>query len=127
MKVTIDSGEETFGLFSKTTLPFLSITVEFSQEELAIVKKHKLEKLVLLEQGPSPWHHLKKLADLSPTDQTYWYLKVKDFLKGSYKRHFNNPVEILNYKAQLQDAFTKLKEYLTVSAVPLATKETLEF
>ncbi len=49
MKLTLNRTEEQAGLFKKSTVYYLDVTLEATPEEMALIKKHKWDEMPLCE------------------------------------------------------------------------------
>ncbi len=126
MRVSIDHREITTGLLRRTTQYEVVTKVDFSDEELAVIRHRRLEDTIVLERVPDRIHASKftqqELADLA--DQ--WHLKIKSLMKRSPDVHtLDTPIEAKQYEQDLTGALRNLKAYIEGNAT-LAGAKTFE-
>ncbi len=126
MQVSIEHREATSGLFKKVTLQEVAITVQFTEEERAIIKKHRLEQAIVLEREPNAYRtkHLTQAERIQLAD--VFHLKVDSLLRGTDVYACDTPLEARQYDANLKDALRNLKAYLTENVDAPAGVETFE-
>jgi hypothetical protein len=117
MRVSIEHREKTSGLFMKTTQYEVLTRVDFSDEELAIIRHRKLEKTIVLERSPDRRHASKfsqqELVELA----TEWHLKISSLMKRNPDVHtLDTPIEAKQYEQELTDALRQLKAYIEGNA-----------
>lgn len=112
MRISIEHGETTTGFIFKKTLFTVRLAVQFSEEELAIIKLRKLESDVLVERDPP--------ADVSlrNTDNpNIFHLTIGKLVKkGSDTYVVSTPIEAKNYEMLLHERLKLLKEYIMGNA-----------
>lgn len=112
MKVSIEHGEKAEGFIRKTTYYTVTTTVEFSEEEKAIMAKSKLDKKVLMNrpipanQNPAKFKGMEDVFDLS----------MYKLLKGPDVYFFDNVADAKAYEEELKEALGNLKRAITANA-----------
>lgn len=105
MRVSITHGEKKTGLIMKKTFYTVLVQVEFSQEELAVIKQRKLEKTIVMER-PWPAH----MGEMSGN----YNLSIGSLVSNlTTETNFTTPVEAKQYEAELTNKLRALKEFLT--------------
>jgi hypothetical protein len=136
------------GLFRKAktrelTLYVVSVSVDFAEEERAILTQHKLwDSTVWTDQAsPSEYYNSLLKAKGLPPDHTTITLTTtikdlasppghKDYDKPYHgtRRAFNSPVEALNFETELKTKHLPgIKRLMEASQASLGKSETLEF
>ncbi len=105
MKLTLDRREvEKKGLFKKSTLYFLDVDMQFSDEELALIKKHKWGDLPMCT---AVFEHTQNMA---------WTMVVDVFTKGPKEFGFKKVEELASAESQLIESARALKSNLEGAA-----------
>lgn len=123
MRVSIEHSEESMGLLFKKPLYAVTATIQFSEEELAIIKTRRLKDFVVLERD---WQAtLQKKVEAHPE---YWatlappHLKVSDLVKGRDTYTFFTPIEAKSYENKLTDGLKQLKQFIAGNAATAESK-----
>lgn len=127
MRVNIEHGTETKGLIRKTTFHLVALTVEFSEEEKAIIKERKLERDLILERGVpanvnEEKHESRGLlskvvtAAVKGRDANHFHLTIGKLLNGTDTYALATPLEAKEYEAELKDKLVTLKGYIVGNA-----------
>ena len=130
MKVTINHVQKTTGMIRRTTHHGVSVRVQFSAEELAVIRERKLEKDVVLERGyPSDMsdgaiekHETKGLgrklltAAVSGTDALHFHLTINKLMQGEDVYFLSTPMEAKGYEAELKDKLVEPKNWIMGNA-----------
>jgi hypothetical protein len=104
MRVSIDHGEFVKGLVIKKRWPSVTVKVEFSEEEKAIIKQRKLEKIVVMERD-WPAHMGTMSGDFN--------LTIGGLLKNQLTEYTcDNISRAKQYEAELIERLKRLKEFL---------------
>ncbi len=112
MRVTLDRQETQTGLIFKKPNYQLEVTVDYTEEEKAIIRKHRFTDYVLIEFRIGP-----KDDDLVPT-------LVGDFIKRPTRTYaFNNLLNSQQFEAELKQKLQGLKSMIE-SGVVTTGKET---
>jgi hypothetical protein len=121
MRIQIDHKEKTEGLFKKKTFVEVELDVQFSQEELAVIDKHKLEKTIVMERAPPHGgSHEPHMADVYHL--SFWRLVHNHPDKYAVASH----AEAKAYEAELIAALKQAKSYLEANAAPAEKSKVLE-
>ncbi len=123
MRVNIEHTEDSRGIFKKTTYYVVTIKVDFSDEELHIIKDQDIEDLVVLERNTPA-----SLIDKNFDDEAgYWDLKIKSLmLKDGSSHDFHTVGEAKQYATALEEAMPRLKDYISANAGIDETSKTFE-
>jgi len=130
MKVTISHVQKTTGLIRKTTFHGVAVKVDFSTEELAVIRERRLEGDVVLERGyPADMSDMaiekhanrglgRKLltAAVSGADANNFDLTVNKLIKGEDVYFFGTPVEAKEYENMLKNGLVTLKNWIVGNA-----------
>jgi hypothetical protein len=123
MRVSIEHSEESMGLVFKKPLYAVTATIQFSEEELAIIKTRRLKEFVVLDRD---WQAtLQKKVEAHPD---YWatlakpHLKVGDLMRGRDTYTFFTPIEAKSYENKLTDALKQLKQFIAGNAATAESK-----
>ncbi|MDA4846418.1 hypothetical protein [Hoeflea poritis] len=119
MHVTIEHREDIQGgIFKKTKICVVVVTVQFSDEERHIIDEWKLEEYPVMDRNPPPG---------SDSDHAYLYtLTISNLLRGPDAHPVANPVEAKYYHRLLRENLETLKEYIGGNAAIEARSETFE-
>jgi hypothetical protein len=124
MRVTIkhETVERKKGLFSKQSLPAVTVHVEFSEEEKHIINSSDLKEAVLVER-PVPPDADQKYAAQHPEDHWVFHLRVDHLLKGPNTFCFPATGAARDYEEEVKDALRRLKDHIEHNA-PQENKST---
>lgn len=124
MKIDIKPVEKSKGLVFKKTLHGVELSVQFSNEELAIIDERKLSHMILLERGApadvdAEKHANRGLIKLAATaalkgrDANDFHLTFATLLRGPDTYFFDTPVESKMYIDELKsDVLPLAKNFL---------------
>lgn len=124
MRINIEHTEKKQGMVFKKTLHGVSITINFSQEELQIIKVRKLERTVILERETPADVNEEKHADrglarklataaIMGADANHFHLTIGKLMRGTDTYYVSTPLEAKAYEAELKEALPLLKQYIT--------------
>ncbi|WP_411890787.1 hypothetical protein [Yoonia sp. SDW83-1] len=130
MKVTINHVQKSVGLIRKVTHHGVAVKVEFSTEELAVIRERKLEPDVVMERGyPSDMsdaaiekHESRGLgkmlltAAVSGADANHHHLTVRKLMAGEDTYFQSTPMEAKAYENALKEQLVKLKDWIVGNA-----------
>lgn len=103
MRVSIEHGTETSGIFKKTTYYTVAVNVQFSEEEAAILKKADLMDHIVMERGLPP-----NRRDIGEPDM--WNLRVKDLSTPKHNLYvFNTTAEAKRYEEEVMERMQDVK------------------
>jgi hypothetical protein len=126
MQVTISHVEDrrTVGLFRKALFYVVRTTVQFSPEELAAIRRGRLEKTIVVERPP----HAQARRNVKPDLLATWHfdLTIGKLIKGIDDYPFETPLEAKRYDGELREALTLLKDYIDGNATPRRGSESFE-
>ena len=107
MRVSIDHKESSTGFLKKKPIYTVLLRVDFSEEELHVIKRDKLEKFVIMERPASFNINGKGL----PEDT--FFLKINRLLNGKTDEYaLSTPAEAKGYEHELVEALKGLKAFL---------------
>ena len=117
MRVSIDHKDKKTGLVFKSNKYEVVVSVQFSDEELAIINSRKLKEYVVLERG---WDAtMKETAakhpdyyDLLPPPN----LIIGKLVKGPDSYVFDTPIEAKGYEEKVTEALKRLKSFIMGNA-----------
>lgn len=124
MKVDIKPVEKSKGMVFKKTLHGVQLSVQFTEEEKAIIDERKLELTILMERGipadVDPEKYQKRgllrnaaTAAISGIDSIGFHLTFRKLLKGPDTYFFDTPIEAKGYIQELKEEVLPLaKSYL---------------
>jgi hypothetical protein len=123
MKVSLSHEEKKTGMIRKTTHHGVTVHVQFSPAEEAIVRERKLERTVILERDyPSDVDPEKfeskglarrmATAAVSGMDALHFHLTIGKLLKGPDTYFMATPLQAKEYEARLREQLPMLKEYI---------------
>lgn len=123
VNLTRETKQERDGLFKKKTYFGVLLQIEFSEEELAIIKENGLKDAEILKVGLDPLglKRLKKLIEdgiVSPDDSAYnlhvWHLLPEKRKKKPpvWSRHYASVLEADNLEAAIREKLPELKNYI---------------
>lgn len=104
MKVNFEHSSVTKGMLRKTTYPVVTVTVDFTAEELALIKREKYQDHVITETVP-----VNARAD---RNEQIYYCYVKTLMKGSYEFMCENNVDAKYFEELMLDSLKNLKLHL---------------
>lgn len=131
MKVSFSHNEITKGLFSKTTFIEVVTDIQLSAEEVAIVNRRKLSKVIVMEREADALvrYNLKndvgRLAIANAGNASN--LMIGHLMGGrpdSY--HFSTPIAAKNYETELTKNLKETKDYI-MGSEELSESKTIEF
>jgi hypothetical protein len=104
MKVDISRGEGEKGLFKKTKYYSVGISVSYTEEEKAIIKKRGIGDTVVCEwESDDPRFGICQVT-------------INDFTKQSWGKTFPNPVAAQSFAEELKEDVQRLKAFIDASA-----------
>lgn len=124
MKIDIKPVEKSKGMMFKKTLHGVELTVQFSEEEKAIITERKLAPMILLERGApadvdAEKHANRGLVKLVATaalkgrDANDFHLTFATMLRGPDTYFFDTPIEAKAYIQELkEDTLPLAKQFL---------------
>jgi hypothetical protein len=116
MRVQINHNETTSGFFRTTTKYEVVVRVEFSAEELAIIRQRNLADTIVLRRDPQAFQRKRFSPDELARLQDVIDLKISNLMKGPDSYICDTPLEAKNYEANLTDALKQLKSYIFANA-----------
>lgn len=116
------------GLFKRKAYQGVLLQVEFSEQELAIIKQSELETLQILEVGPDPLFikKNKKLLREGPVkaDSPLFNLRVKNLLPEKrrrkppvFARYYPSKLEADQLEAGIREKMPLLKDHIAANGV----------
>jgi len=131
MRVSFDHKEISKGLFKKKVVVEVLTTVQFSDEELDIIKNRKLKDFVVFKRDPDV-----VVADRFSNDKPYldslieagnFTLTIGKLMSGKPDSYTcPSPVHAKNYEQELTAKLKELKDFIVGSAV-IPESKTIEF
>ena len=127
MRVNIEHRNKTVGLLRKVTQYDVLLTVDFSEEERAIIKEFHLENTCILEReidsirrrGFTP----KEMIDLADE----FNLTVRGLLRDHTDTFtFDQYMDARNYEVRVTEALKRLKDYLTTHTLRFENSKSFE-
>lgn len=113
MKVDIKNQEVQEGFVFKKKYHEVTLQVEFSEEEKAIIKQNKLKDIILLKRDIPANRKVASYSSIMENDPTFWDLKVYSLLdKRGNSYAFHDLGSAKNYIADLKETLPKLKSML---------------
>ncbi len=113
MKVTIEHQDVSKGLVFKENLVEVTVAVEFTDEEEAVISKFKLKNYILLKRTP----HRSLAKKYTPTElENLFHLYLRDVIHQRNSFLFDTPADAKNYDDELRGALKNLKAHLTSDA-----------
>jgi hypothetical protein len=103
----------------KTTYYEVSLGVQFSPQERAVITGFDLGAVNVLEREPPATLR----GSQNPND---WNLRISSVLDRTDTYLCATPLEAKNYDTELRDALPKLKAYLDANATPMSGSDTFE-
>jgi hypothetical protein len=124
MRVSIEHGQKTTGLFSRTTWYTIKTVVQFTPEEKDVIKRAKLKDSVLLERVNE--RQAKGLSNAEfETLKHHYYLRVRDLIAGDVFE-VATPVEAKAYEEELKEALNNLKAHLEANETAPSGRQTFD-
>lgn len=115
MHVKIDQEQKQKGLVFKKTAYVVAVTVTFSEQELAGIKKQGLAKRYLAERPPP--ENLKNLV--KDEDRQDYFLLIQHLMSGRTDRYeFETAIEAKQYEDTVLNGLRALKANLEADAGP---------
>jgi len=113
MKVTIEHQDVSKGLVFKENLVEVTVSVEFTEEEEAVISKFKLKNYVLLKRTP----HRSLAKKYTPAElEDLFNLYVRNIIHQPNSFLLDTPADAKNYDDELRGALKNLKAHLTSDA-----------
>jgi hypothetical protein len=115
MRVSIDHKEKTMGLVFKKTKHAVVVTIQFTEQEQAIIRQRKLNDYVIIKRE---WDAtMKEKAEAHPEhynhpDMKPPHLFIKDLVKGPDTYVLDTPIEAKQYEARLVEGLKTLKSFI---------------
>ena len=124
MRVSIEHKDKVAGLFRNIHQVDVVTSVQFTEEELAVIKSRKLKDYIVLERMPDSRMVEKLGADL-PNYLDGFKLRIKDLMKGPDAFTCDTPIDAKAYEHSLTEALKELKAFIAGNA-ETATAKTFE-
>lgn len=103
MRVNIEHGTETKGVFKKETYYTVTVKVDFTEEEAAIIKKAELERAVIMDRSCPPLRH--------EVEEGHWNLKVYNLMHPKGDTYvLRTTGEAQAYEEELKEALPLVKQ-----------------
>jgi hypothetical protein len=119
MRVTIAHAAKTQGLMKKITFYEVSLSVQFSPQERAVINALDLGLVNVLDRDPP--------ASLRGSENSSdWNLRIRGLIDRTDAYLCATPLEAKNYDSELRDALPKLKAYLDANATPMSGSDTFD-
>ena len=125
MRVSISHGEHKTGLLLGKKRHTVTVSVQFSDEELHVIKNRDLGNDIILERDPpvdakvtevkGVGSALKVVSGMGKTVNGF-HLRIKDLMNGSDTYTLTTPVEAKVYEDELIEKLRVLKSYLEGNA-----------
>ncbi len=113
MKVDIKTGDRTTGMVFKKTYPTVTLKVEFTEEEKAIIKQNRLEDVIVIERDcPAD-------RDAAKSYDGQWNVRVSSLLyseKSGLEHVGRSNGEIKGFIDQAKENLPKLKAMIEGNA-----------
>ena len=125
MRVSIEHSDKAVGLLRMVNQIQVTTTVQFSEEELAVIRDRRLKDYIVAERVPDSRTASKFDAEYAASIADGWHLRVKDLMKGKPDSFlFDTPVDAKIYEERLKEALKALKSFIEGNA---ATAEATTF
>jgi len=123
MRVSIQHRDAADGLIFKKRYHEVCTTVDFSEEELAVIKQGKLGKTIVLERVPCN-RVRERLGNLMDNyEPSFWFLRIEDLVKKRPEVWAcDNPAQVNGYEEELTAALKQLKVYIEGNSVKPESK-----
>lgn len=110
MRVNISHSEKSKGLLKKTTYYIVSCDVQFSEEELHIIKTAGLNKTIVMERAvPADQSNSKLAHDVADV----FNLRIFNLMEKKPNEYvLATPGEARQYEEELKERLRMLKEYI---------------
>lgn len=126
MKVSIAHKEKTTGMLRKSTLHGVEVSIQFSEEELAVIESRDLKYDIVLERGYSADVSESKAmkqenrglgrallnAAVNGADANTTNLTINKLMKGPDLYFVTTPLEAKAYEDELKGKLVQLKNYI---------------
>jgi len=117
MRVSFEHNEKTTGLFIKKHTVDVVTSVQFSDEELAIINSRKLKQYIVLKREPDAVVTNRFKNDPAYLNSlTGFDLTVARLVKGPDSYACDTPVDAKVYESNVTDALKALKSFITGNA-----------
>ncbi len=127
MRLTIDRKTERKGIIKKTETYVVDVTVEWTEEELAIVKQRKLEEMVLCDH-PHSKAYAKLEDEIGPVP-----VRIMSFLPdkkkssvGNHAYKLDKPIDADNWEKKVTEHIKEMKDYIMANADAEEGSKTIE-
>jgi len=107
MRVSINHSEKQTGVFRKTTHYIVTVKVDFSEEEKAIIKQRDLKSTVIMTRS-TPSHINTSIDDI-------WDLTISKLLSGPDDYGLETLAKAKDYEEVLIDSLKELKDYISAN------------
>lgn len=101
MRISIDHSTGKTGVLSFKTYPKITVSVEFNEEEKAVIKREGIASSTLVERVP-----VNARPDRNPE---IYFLRIKDLLKGKFEFLAENSFAAKDFEAELISSLEHLK------------------
>ncbi|PLX32676.1 MAG: hypothetical protein C0605_17630 [Hyphomicrobiales bacterium] len=123
MKVSITHEEKSQGLVFKKTLHGVKLSVQFNDEETAIIEERNLKEDIIIERGApadvdAEKHANRGLVKMVATaaikgrDANHFHLTINRLMNGPDLYFFETPLEAKEYEMLLKEKLPEVKEYI---------------
>jgi hypothetical protein len=117
MRVSIEHSDKAVGLLKRVNQVEVTTTVQFSEEELAVIRDRRLKDYIVAERVPDSRTASKFDAEYAASIADGWHLRVRDLMKGKPDRFtFDTPVDAKLYEERLKEALKTLKSFIEGNA-----------
>ncbi len=120
MRVHINHREETRGFIRKTTLYFVNVRADFSEEEKQIIEDQGIGTVIVLERKRS--EHLNDIK----VEPEFWYLRIENLMDKGDDYALSSRGEAKQYAAAVEEALPQVKEYIMSNAEIDERSKTIE-
>lgn len=126
MRVNIEHKETTTGLIFRKGVHSVVLTVSFTEEERAVIHKHRLQDTIIVERR-LPNFRLKGMdRETYENLKDTYHLKISNLLKGPDTWTVETPLDAKVYDEEVRAALPRLKSYIEGNATPVKKSETFE-
>lgn len=126
MKVAIEHKEKSIGMIRRKTLHGVEVSIQFSQEEVAVIEARALKYDIVLERGHSADVSDSKAekkenaglgrkllnAAVNGADANTTNLTINKLMKGPDLFYLTTPLEAKGYEDALKEKLVLLKGYI---------------
>tara|TARA_R110002110_G_scaffold322490_1_gene534916 strand:- start:43 stop:399 length:357 start_codon:yes stop_codon:yes gene_type:complete len=117
MRVSIEHSDKAVGLLRMVNQIQVTTTVQFSEEELAVIRDRRLKDYIVAERVPDSRTASKFDAEYAARIADGWHLRVRDLMKGKPDGFmFDTPVDAKIYEQRLTEALKALKSFIEGNA-----------